>query len=116
PNRVALQNESTVPPGAVASLTFTVKAPLGARTVAIPLRPVIDGVAWLEDQGVFVPVTTLVDYHSAWVSESAFPTLKVGQISGPLSIVFRNAGNHSSSQSTHGEEARLGVKLDNEQW
>src|SRR2546425_827887 len=116
PNRVALQNESTVAPGAVASFTFTVKAPLGAGTVAIPLRPVIDGVAWLEDQGVFVPVTTLVDYHSAWVSESAFPTLKVGQISGPLSIVFRNAGSQSWNKGTLGQEARLGVNLDNEMW
>ena len=31
---------------------FLVRAPLGAGTVALPLRPVIDGVAWLEDQGV----------------------------------------------------------------
>src|SRR5438132_6952835 len=74
PSRVAVQNESSVAPGAVASFTFTVKAPFSAGTVTIPLRPVIDGVAWLEDQGVFVPVTTRVDYPSAWVSESAFPT------------------------------------------
>jgi len=116
PNRVALQNESTVAPGAVASFTFTVKAPLGAGTVAIPLRPVIDGVAWLEDQGVFVPVTTRVDYHSAWVSESAFPTLNVGQTSGPLSIVFRNAGSQSWNKGTLGQEARLGVNLDDTMW
>ena len=116
PNRVALQNESTVAPGAVASFTFTVKAPLGAGIVAIPLRPVIDGVAWLEDQGVFVPVTTRVDYHSAWVSESAFPTLNVGQTSGPLSIVFRNAGSQSWNKGTLGQEARLGVNLDDTMW
>ena len=116
PNRVALQNEAAVAPGAVASFTFTVKAPFTAGTVAIPLRPVIDGVAWLEDQGVFVPVTTSVDYHSAWVSESAFPTLKVGQVSGPLSIVFRNAGSQTWNKGTLGQEARLGVNLDNEMW
>jgi len=116
PNRVAVQNEAAVAPGAVASFTFTVKAPFTAGTVAIPLRPVIDGVAWLEDQGVFVPVTTRVDYHSAWVSESAFPTLKVGQVSGPLSIVFRNAGSQTWNKGTLGQEARLGVNLDNEMW
>jgi len=116
PNRVAVQNEAAVAPGAVASFTFTVKAPFTAGTVAIPLRPVIDGVAWLEDQGVFVPVTTSVDYHSAWVSESAFPTLKVGQVSGPLSIVFRNAGSQTWNKGTLGQEARLGVNLDNEMW
>ena len=116
PNRVAVQNEAAVGPGAVASFTFTVKAPLSPGTVQIPLRPVVDGVAWLEDQGVFVPVTTRVDYHSRWVSESAFPTLRVGQTSGPLSIVFLNAGSQPWVKGTLGQEARLGVNLDNEMW
>jgi uncharacterized protein YkwD len=116
PNRVAVQNEASVGPGAVASFTFTVRAPLSAGTVRIPLRPVIDGVAWLEDQGVFLPVTTFVDYHSRWVSESAFPTLQVGQLSGPLSIVFRNAGSQTWVRGTLGQEARLAVNQDNAQW
>jgi hypothetical protein len=80
------------------------------------LRPVIDGVAWLEDQGIFVPVTTVVDYHSRWVSESAFPTLQVGQTSGPLSIVFRNAGSQAWVRGILGQEARLAVNQDNAQW
>jgi len=116
PNRVAIQNESSVGPGATATFTFTVKAPLAAGTVAIPLRPVIDGVAWLEDQGVYVPVTTIVDYHSRWVSESAFPTLGAGTVSGPLTITFRNAGSQPWNKGTLGQEARLGVNLDNEMW
>jgi uncharacterized protein YkwD len=115
-NRVAVQNEASVGPGSVASFTFSLKAPLSAGTVRIPLRPVIDGVAWLEDQGVFVPVTTVVDYHSRWVSESAFPTLRVGQLSGPLSIVFRNAGSQAWIRGTLGQEARLAVNQDNAQW
>jgi len=115
-NRVAVQNEASVGPGAVASFTFALKAPLAAGTVRIPLRPVIDGVAWLEDQGVFVPVTTVVDYHSRWVSESAFPTLRVGQISAPLTIVFRNAGSQTWVSGTLGQEARLAVNQDNAQW
>src|SRR6266550_7537085 len=115
-NRVAIQNEASVGPGGIASFTFTVKAPFSAGTVRIPLRPVIDGVAWLEDQGVFVPVTTAVDYHSRWVSESAFPTLRVGQLSGPLSIAFRNAGSQSWIRGTLGQEARLAVNQDNAQW
>jgi uncharacterized protein YkwD len=115
-NRVAVQNEASVGPGAVASFSFALKAPLSAGTVRIPLRPVIDGVAWLEDQGVFIAVTTVVDYHSRWVSESAFPTLRVGQISGPLSIVFRNAGSQTWVRGTLGQEARLAVNQDNAQW
>jgi hypothetical protein len=115
-NRVAVQNEASVGPGAVASFTFALKAPLSAGTVRIPLRPVIDGVTWLEDQGVFITVTTVVDYHSRWVSESAFPTLRVGQISGPLTIVFRNAGSQTWVRGTLGQEARLAVNQDNAQW
>jgi uncharacterized protein YkwD len=115
-NRVALQNEASVGPGAVASFTFALKAPLSAGTVRIPLRPVIDGVAWLDDQGVFLPVTTVVDYHSRWDSQSAYPTLRVGQISGPLSISFRNVGSMSWTRGILGQEARLAVNQDNAQW
>jgi hypothetical protein len=115
-NRVAVQNEGSVGPGAIASFTFTVKAPFSAGTVRIPLRPVIDGVAWLEDQGVFVPVTTVADYHSRWVAQSAYPTLRAGQLSGTLSIAFRNAGSQSWIRGTLGQEARLAVNQDNAQW
>jgi len=115
-NRVAVQNEASVGPGGVGSFTFMVKAPNSAGTVRIPLRPVIDGVAWLEDQGVFLPVTTVIDYHSRWVSESAFPTLRVGQVSDPLSIVFRNTGSQAWIRGTMGQEARLAVNQDNAQW
>ena len=115
-NRVAVQNEGSVGPGAVASFTFSLKAPFSAGTVRIPLRPVIDGVAWLEDQGVYLPVTTVVDYHSRWVAQSAYPTLRIGQISGPLSISFRNAGSQSWIRGTLGQEARLAVNQDNAQW
>jgi uncharacterized protein YkwD len=115
-NRVAVQSEASVAPGGLASFTFLVKAPFGAGTVSIPLRPVVDGVAWLEDQGVFVPVTTRVDYHSRWVSQSPYPTLRAGQISGPLSITFRNAGSQSWVKGILGQEARLGVNRDDQTW
>jgi hypothetical protein len=115
-NRVAVQNEASVGPGATASFTFTVKAPFSAGTVRIPLRPVIDGVAWLEDQGVYMPVTTVVDYHSRWASQSAYPTLRAGQISAPLSISFTNVGSMSWTRGILGQEARLAVNQDNAQW
>jgi uncharacterized protein YkwD len=115
-NRVAVQNEASVDPGAIATFTFTVKAPFSAGTVRIPVRPVVDGVAWLEDQGVYVPVTTVVDYHSRWVSQSAYPTLRAGQVSGALSIAFRNSGSESWIRGTLGQEARLAVNQDDAQW
>ncbi|MGH2471997.1 MAG: CAP domain-containing protein, partial [Candidatus Limnocylindria bacterium] len=115
-NRVAIQNEGVVAPGGLGSFTFSVKAPFAAGTVRLPVRPVVEGVAWLDDQGVFVPVTTVVDYHSRWVSQSAYPTLRVGQLSDPLSISFRNAGSLSWIRGTLGQEARLAVNQDNARW
>jgi uncharacterized protein YkwD len=115
-NRVATQAESSVAPGGLATFTFLVKAPWAAGTVNLPLRPVVDGVAWLEDQGVYVPVTTRVDYHSRWFDQSPYPTLRAGQVSGPLTIRFRNTGGQSWNKGILGQEARLGVNLDDQMW
>ncbi len=115
-NRVAVQGEASVPPGATATFTFSVRAPLGAGTVALRLRPVVDGVTWLEDQGAYVPVMTRVDYHSAWSSQSAYPTLRPGALSGPLSVTFRNTGSETWVRGILGQEARLGINGDNTTW
>ena len=115
-NRVAIQNEAVVAPGNIASFTFTVRAPLSLGTVNMSVRPVIDGVAWLEDQGVYVPVTTFANYHSDWATQSAYPTLQAGQVSGTLSIQFRNTGTSTWNRGTLGQEARLGINGVNEMW
>jgi len=115
-NRVAVQNESAVPPGGIATFTFAIKAPFSGGLVNIPLRPVVDGVAWLEDQGVVVPVVTTVNYHSRWLTQSPYPTLHAGQVSGTLSISFLNAGSEAWTKGLLGQEARLGVNRDNETW
>jgi uncharacterized protein YkwD len=57
PDRVAVQNEALVAPGALGSFTFRVRAPTAPGRYAIHLRPVIDGLTWMEDQGVFLYVT-----------------------------------------------------------
>jgi hypothetical protein len=115
-NRVAVQNESAVAPGGIATFTFAIKAPFSGGLVSIPLRPVVDGVAWLEDQGVIVPVVTNVDYHSRWLTQSPYPTLRAGQVSGTLSISFLNTGSQTWTKGLLGQEARLGVNRDNETW
>src|SRR6266540_4615944 len=115
-NRVAVQTESAVPPGGIASFTFAIKAPFAAGVVSIPLRPVVDGVAWLEDQGVVVPVVTTVNYHSRWLTQSPYPTLHAGQVSGQLSLSFLNTGGQTCTEGLLGQEARLGVNRDNETW
>ena len=56
PTRPAVQSESVVPPGGTATFVF----PVGGQrsgSYRIPLRPVIDGLTWLEDQGIYVDVT-----------------------------------------------------------
>jgi cysteine-rich secretory family protein len=115
-NRVAVQNESSVAPGGIATFTFAIKAPFSGGLVNIPLRPVVDGVAWLEDQGVTVPVVTTVNYHSRWMTQSPYPTLRAGQVSSQLSISFLNTGSQTWTKGLLGQEARLGVNRDNETW
>jgi hypothetical protein len=115
-NRVAVQNESSVAPGGIASFTFAIKAPFSGGVVSLPLQPVVDGVAWLEDQGVTVPIVTNVDYHSRWLTQSPYPTLRAGQVSGQLSISFINTGSQTWTKGLLGQEARLGVNRDNETW
>ncbi len=58
-NRVAFQSEASVPPGGVGTFTFLVRAPMTPGTYAINLRPVIDAVTWMEDEGVFLYVTVI---------------------------------------------------------
>ncbi|MEX2045828.1 MAG: CAP domain-containing protein [Chloroflexota bacterium] len=115
-NRVAIQNESSVAPGGIGSFTFVVRVPFSAGLVSIPVRPVVDGVAWLEDQGVVVSVVTIVNYHSRWLTQSPYPTLRAGQVSGPLSISFLNTGSQTWTKGLLGQEARLGVNRDNQMW
>jgi hypothetical protein len=52
-NRVAIQPADYVGPGQVAWFQFTVKAPMTPGVYVVGLRPVIEGLQWLEDIGVF---------------------------------------------------------------
>jgi hypothetical protein len=55
-NRPAAQTEVAVGPGQIATFSFSIK---GVRLGSYPLRlrPVIDGLTWLEDQGIFLQIT-----------------------------------------------------------
>ena len=56
PSRPAAQTEAVVVPGQVATFNFSVKgATLG--TYPLRLRPVVDGLTWMEDQGIFLQIT-----------------------------------------------------------
>jgi hypothetical protein len=53
-NRVAVQSAPLIQPGAVARFDFTVLAPATPGTYRLGLRPVIEGVQWMEDEGITV--------------------------------------------------------------
>src|SRR5213594_2249658 len=59
-DRVATQAEPTVTPGGLATFGFRVRAPFTPGTYPLHLRPVIDGVTWLEDDGM-VSLITVID-------------------------------------------------------
>lgn len=55
PSRVAVQNQPSVGPGEIATFNLNLWG-FTPGTYKLPLRPVIDGVAWLEDEGIFTTV------------------------------------------------------------
>src|SRR5438445_521693 len=115
-NRVATTVEDAVAPSAIATFTFTLRAPSAPGPYRLPLHPVLEGVQHLEDEGVFVLVVSDLGFHSRWVSQSAYPTLQPGQTSQPLNLVFRNTGSRTWNKGILGEEARLGINMDDAQW
>jgi uncharacterized protein YkwD len=115
-NRLATTVESSVATGQTGTFTFNVRAPSVPGTYRLPLRPVIDGVTWMEDSGVFMVIVSAWSYHSKWASQSAYPTLRVGQTSAPLTISFTNSGSSPWVKGVLGQEARLGINLDDVTW
>ena len=116
-NRLATTAEATVAPGQTGTFTFSVRAPATPGTYRLPLRPVIEGVTWMEDSGVFmVIVSSDGTYHSKWASQSAYPVLQAGQTSAPLTMTFTNTGTATWVKGVAGREARLGINLDDVTW
>ena len=116
-NRLATTAEATVAPGQTGTFTFNVRAPASPGTYNLPLRPVIDGLTWMEDSGVFMVIVSADgSYHSKWAAQSAYPTLRAGQTSAPLTITFTNAGTATWVKGVLGREARLGINLDDLTW
>jgi hypothetical protein len=58
-DRVAFQAEPSVGPGGVATFTFRVRASTTSGTYPLHLRPVVDGLMWMEDDQVITFVTVL---------------------------------------------------------
>jgi glucose/arabinose dehydrogenase len=115
-NRTATTVEATVAPGAIGTFTFTIRSPSRLGVYRLPLRPVADGVTWLEHQGVFVLVTSDAGYHSRWIGQSTLPELAPGVTSEPITLTFRNTGGKPWVKGILGQEARIGIKNDELTW
>lgn len=55
PTRVAAQSEKVVRPGERATFVFRLRG-VTPGTLVIPLRPVVDGVSWLNAEGAYVEI------------------------------------------------------------
>lgn len=110
PDRIAQPTAQEVHPGEIGTFAFALRAPAKPGTYMLPLRLVIDGVAWLEDQGVYVQITVLDDtgYHAALVSAPGATTLAKNETSTDLVVTLRNTGTRSFVRGD-ASELRLGV-------
>ena len=55
-NRVTSTTTAYVGPGEVGWFEFTVRAPAAAGDYQLALRGVVDGIGWLEDDGIFFTI------------------------------------------------------------
>ena len=115
-DRAAVQSEDVVAPGQLGTFRFSVRAPLKPGVYKLPLRPVVDGTVWMEDEGVFILVTSLADYRGRWVSQSDYPTVRMGGLSAPITMSFRNTGSQAWVKGTLGQQVNLGISDDASAW
>ena len=116
PNRVATTVEATVAPGDVGTFTFKLRAPTANGSHDLPLRPVIDGVTWMEHQGVFVRIVSDLGWHRRWVGPSPNPSLAPGATSGDITITLRNTGTKTWTKGVLGQQAAIGIRNDDRTW
>jgi hypothetical protein len=62
PTRPTRQTEAIVKPGETATFTFRVRA-TSPGTFVLRVRPVVESVVWLEDEGVFVTIEAVDDVY-----------------------------------------------------
>jgi hypothetical protein len=115
-DRAAVQTEDVVAPGELGTFTFNVRAPLRPGTYKLLLRPVVDGTVWMEDEGAYILITTLGGYGGRWVSQSDYPTVRIGSLSAPITMSFQNTGSLTWVKGTPGQQVNLGIADDASAW
>jgi hypothetical protein len=83
PDRVVVQTEAEVAPGAEGSFTFQIRAPRQGGTYKLHLRPVIEGVTWMEEQGVALEMTVTSTATGLGSYTSSAARAAGGEVIGP---------------------------------
>jgi hypothetical protein len=108
-DRVAIQSEANVGPGDAATFTFRLVAPTTPATYALRLRPVVDGVTWLESS-----VVSLITVSSASQQQSQQATVSF-TASASVSPASVSAGEPATITATFTSSsdapALLGVEV-----
>jgi hypothetical protein len=115
PDRVASTAEETVAPGGIGTFTFTVRAPPTPGAYRVPLRLVVDGVTWLDDQGVHFVLISESGFGARWETQTAPPTINQGETTS-VSLSFRNTGSRPFVRGGAGQQLNLGVWSDDTTW
>ena len=114
-NRASNLQESSVAPGEIGKFEFYIKAPEAGKTYQEYFQPVVEGITWMEDYGVFWNITVSGDkveennnlsydnqngYHAAFESQS--PTENIDMAPGEIKLIsvkFKNTGSNTWSNS-----------------
>ena len=115
PNRIATTQERSVGPGQIGTFRFDIRAPAVPGRYRVDLRLVDDGLTWLEDEGVYVVVQADYGFHSAWLSQTPWPTLAASAIT-TVTLTFQNSGSRAWVRGAAGQEMHLGVAGDDASW
>src|SRR5256712_26286 len=111
PTRIATTSEDLVLPGTIGTFTFKVRAPTTPGPYRVPVRLVVEGLAWLDHEPVSLAVTSDLGFHSRLVDQSAHVILKPGEMSA-LTVHVRNTGAKTWTRGVIGQQANLGLAGD----
>src|SRR5439155_1172505 len=109
PARIATTSEGLVLPGMIGTFTFNVRAPMTPGTYRVPVRLVVDGLAWLDHEPVALSITSDLGFHSRFLDQSAHVILKPGEMSAPLMLHIRNTGAKTWSRGVPGQAKSYSV-------
>ncbi len=93
---VTYDNTATsVQPGEAATFVFQALSPNRPYAAAEFFNLVVDGKAWLNDSGIYWPVSISQGYRAQWAGQSAFPTItKATSPYGSIFVDFKNTGTY----------------------